>query len=264
MSNEKDQKKELIELVDSYKRITRFVILIFENDKSETKQIILRNFIAKSHSLLNSISILISENQEGEAMALYRLLIERYFYLEYLEQKNKYQEFKDWSYIKTFESRNNTRSKSEFNDSMTKDYLKDSPEQIRKYQDLKKKNIDWIEPKLEKFAKELNLSFLYSMGYDLGSSFIHPRADEGYWDALRIVNNDQSIEFRKLNILKNSVLIANSILIYATNKSSIDFGRFLNLYCNSIFAYLNEGKEFPKLKDIEKVFYGSILHKFET
>src|SRR5690606_5936527 len=143
---------ELEGIVDSYKRISQFFILIFENNHLDTKHQILRNFTAKTHSLLNSISILLSHNIEGEAMALYRLMIERYLYLEYLEQTNTYQEYKDLSYIKTFESRNKTRSNSNFNDKEILEFLKNSPEQTKKYQNLKRKKNVWKEPNLEKLA----------------------------------------------------------------------------------------------------------------
>ncbi len=80
-------------------------------------------------------------------MALYRLLIERYFYLEYLHKTNSYQTFKDWSFIKTFESRNKMRSNTEFNSPKTKEYLVDSKEQVKKYQALKKKKTNGLSLK---------------------------------------------------------------------------------------------------------------------
>lgn len=260
-SNSKNDK--LLELVDSYKRFTKVVILTFVNGNLDTKNQILRNFIAKAHSLVNSISLLLKEEQEGEAMALYRLLIERYFYLEYLNKTNSYQAFKDWSYIKTFESRNKMRSNSEFNSPKTKEYLADSKEQVKKYQTLKKQKNQWIEPKMENLAKEIDFSFLYSLGYDLGSSFIHPRADEGYWDALRIVKNERIVEFKRNNILKNSILIANSILISASNRSDIAFDRYLNFYCSSVYEYLNNNKELPDLRSVEIIFFANTLSEME-
>lgn len=256
-----NKNKEILELIESYKRLTKFVLLTFDQSSLNTKNQILRNFIAKSHSLINSISILLKEEQEGEAMALYRLLIERYFYLEYLHKTNSYQAFKDWSFIKTFESRNKMRSNKEFNSSEIKKYLVDSKEQVKKYKALKKGGNQWFEPKIENFAKEIDLSFLYSLGYDLGSSFIHPRADEGYWDALRIVKNERMIELKKNNILRNSILLANGMLISVANRSDFDFGKYLNFYCNSIFEYLVEGKELPNLKDIENIFFAYMITK---
>lgn len=254
---------ELLELIESYKRFTKFTIMAFDQKSLDAKNQILRNFIAKAHSLINSISLLLEAEQSGEAMALYRLLIERYLYLEYLDKTNSYQAFKDWSFIKTFESRNKSRSNTDFNDDKIKEYLTDSKDLVKKYQELKREKNIWIEPKLEKFAKEIDLSFLYSLGYDLGSSFIHPRADEGYWDALRIVKNEQIPEFKKKNMLKNSMLLANGILIFAANRSDFKFGEYLNLYCNSVFKYLNENKEFPNLQGIENVFYTEIMAEIE-
>ncbi len=258
-----DKNDELYELTESFKRVCKFVILSFEQSNLNTKNQILRNFIAKAHSLVNSISILLNEEQEGESIALYRLLIERYFYLEYLNQTNLYQAFKDWSYIKTFESRNKMRSSSEFNGPKTKEYLVDSKEQVKKYQALKEKKNLWIEPKIEQFAKEIDFTFLYSLGYDIGSSFIHPRADEGYWDALRIVKSEKMVEFKKNNIRKNSILLANSILISASNRSEFEFGKYLNFYCNTIFEYLTENKKLPELKVIENLFYADMIERIE-
>lgn len=103
------------------------------------------------------------------------------------------------------------------------------------------------------------ISHFYSLGYDLGSSFIHPRADEGFWDALRIVKNEKMVEFKKNSILKNSILIANGILMSASNRSEFKFDNFLNYYCSSIFDYLIEDKEFPDLKGIEKTFYANMI-----
>ena len=254
---------ELIKLVESYKRITKIVIIVFDDPNSDTKNIILRNFISKSHSLLNSINILLKEDQEGEAMALYRLIIERYLYLEHLNKKNSYQAFKDWSFIKTFESRNKTRSSSEFNSTKTREYLIDQKEQVEKYEKLKKEKKEWEEPKIENLAKELNLSFLYSLGYDLGSSYIHPRADEGFWDALRIVKNEKIVEFKRNNILKNSILMANSILSAAVKHSDIKFDKHLNYYCKSIFEYLNKNEKSPNLKSIENLFCMSTIIEME-
>lgn len=150
---------ELILLTESFKRVTKFVILKFESSDLNVKQEIIRNFIAKSHSLVNSIYLLLDEDQEGEAIALYRLLIERYFYIEYLEKTDSYQSFKDWSYVKTFESRNKSRSGSLFNDPKTKQFLADNKEQVKKYQELKKKRILGLNQNLKHLLKKLTYHF---------------------------------------------------------------------------------------------------------
>ena len=58
-----NKNKEILELIESYKRLTKFVLLTFDQSRLNTKNQILRNFIAKSHSLINSISILLKEVQ---------------------------------------------------------------------------------------------------------------------------------------------------------------------------------------------------------
>jgi hypothetical protein len=252
-------KNNLFEIIESYKKVTHFILIKFDDFNLDTKEIILRNFIAKSHSLLNSISILVKANQIDESKALYRLLIERYFYLEYLEEKKMYQEFKDWSFIKTYEIRNKMRSHSQFNNADVKAELKDNEFQIKKYQELKDKKNQWVEPKIENFAKEIDLSFLYSLGYDLGSSHIHPRADEGLWDALRIVKNETASETVVTNLLSNSILISNSILALATFHSKNFYGIFLQNYCNTIYKILSRETPFQNLKHLELMIYSELM-----
>lgn len=256
-------KKEHTEIVRSYENLTKFIILRFESLELKIKDKIIRNFIAKSFSLLNSIYILIDHNQEREAMALYRLLVERYLYLEYLNKTESYQEFDDWSFIKASESRNGMRSNPEFNDSATKKFLKDTKEQVKNYQRLKEKN-KWKEPNLEQLAKELNSKFLYNFGYDLGSSYIHPRAEEGLLDALRIVKNEIIEPFRLENTLKNSILISNSILMLGLHYSNFDWNGYLYKYCDIIYKYLRNEIELPNIRDFEKIITASLLVEIET
>lgn len=258
-----DNNNDFLDLIESYKRFSKFIIMLFDESKLDSKNQILRNFIAKAHSLINSISILLNAEQEGEAMALYRLLVERYFYLEYLHKTESYQAFKDWSYIKTFESRNKMRSNSEFYNSIDKELLTDSKKQVNKYQNLKKKENKWVEPRIENFAKQIDLSLLYNFGYDIGSSHIHPRADEGYWDAIRIVKKEKIIDSRKNNILHSSMLLSIGILMNASNRSDFSFNKYLNYYCNTIFEYLDKNKELPNLKGIENLFILNTISELE-
>lgn len=252
-------KDNLFEIVESYKKVTHIILIKFDNFNFDAKETVLRNFIAKSHSLLNSILILVKEDQIDESKALYRLLIERYFYLEYLEEKNLYQEFKDWSFVKTFEIRNKMRSHSKFNNDSVKAELKDNEFQIKTYQELKSQKNKWIEPKLENFAKEIDLTFLYSLGYDLGSSHIHPRADEGFWDALRIVKKENASETVVTNLLSNSILISNSILALATFNSKNFYGNNLQHYCNTIYKILRNEQSFQDLKPLEVNIYSELI-----
>lgn len=97
------------------------------------------------------------------------------------------------------------------------------------------------------------------MGYDLGSSFIHPRADEGFWDAKRIINKERMLDFKRENTLKNTILISNAILIFGANHSQVDFDKYLNYYCSTVFEYLNQKIDFPNLKAIENILFTSLL-----
>lgn len=212
-------KEEYNQIVKSFENVTKIAMLRIEVFEPTFKDVILRNFLAKSLSFLKSIHLLVTNHQYGEAMALYRLLIERYIYLEYLIKTDSFQEFSDWSYIKAYEIRNKMKSRSEFNDGKGSVLLNHTKEQTHKYQELKRIN-KWREPNLEKFSKELDLSILYSSGYDGASAHIHPRAEEGFNDALRIMKNEIGEPWRLDRIVNQSVLISNSIFMTALNYTS--------------------------------------------
>lgn len=153
------------------------------------------------------------------------------------------------------------RSQTSFNNKEISEELKDNEFQITKYQELKNKQINWKEPKIEDFAKEIDLKPLYSLGYDLGSSYIHPRADEGYWDALRIVKKENKPEVVTFSLLKNSVLMSYSVLALTTRNSKNYYGHFLQVYCDKVFKILNSTLQYESLKNNELMIYSELMPK---
>lgn len=249
---------EYTKIVDSLKRMTKFIIIKFESKELTTKDSLLRNFIAKSYSFLRSINILLTAGQEGEAHALYRLLVERYLYLEYLIKSDSFEGFSEWSYIKTFEIRNRMRGTPEFNDSDLKKNLKDEKEQVYKYQIYKKRNT-WKKPDLKIVAKQMKIDFLYNIAYEQGSSHVHPRAEEGLLDAVRIVTNKTIEPDKKNALIHQSILISISILGLGLYNTDYNWGKFMEYYINSIFEFLKNEQELPELTRLENMAMASQL-----
>lgn len=185
-------------------------------------------------------------------MALYRMQIERYLYLEYLIKTDSFKAFSDWSYVKAFDMRNNMRSEKDLGQHDDSALLKNSTEDVARYKKIKETGHNWHEPDLKKLAKELNLKIIYNFGYDVGSSYIHPRAEEGIRDCYRYVNKEIKDEWRLDRIIANSILICNSVLRLSIFYSNIDWGKYMNLYLNTISNYLSSESELPDLMHIEK------------
>jgi hypothetical protein len=195
-------------------------------------------------------------------MALYRLLIERYFYLIYLKNSNSYQEFSDWSFMKTYEARNKMRCKTEFMDKETRKILVDKIETTKKYQRLKDEIKSWKEPRIKDIAIESKQDFLYDFGYELASSFVHPRADEGYMDKHRIVKDEFNTK-RLEQILHNTTLIYCSVFYLGIKQSSFDFGQYIDSYYKTIIDYLSNQKNL-NIKNLEQLMMAEIIIKTEN
>ncbi len=228
------------EIVDSIGSIVKMVLLKYEVHERDKKEDVIFSFISKSYSLLNAIKILLKEGQYGESVVLYRVLIERYLYLHYLESENMFERFDDWSFVKSYNTRNKARSFPQFNKSIPKEFLQNGTGEVARYKSLEGCDIGWLEPKLEKYARKIDLGFLYSLGYDIGSSYVHPRALEGWEDAKRIVKGEDLEEWRKSSLLNNALAISSGIISVGISASSFDWGAQLLKINNVICMYLNK------------------------
>lgn len=226
---------------------------IAELEKSNSlsvKEVILRNFIGKSFSILNSIHLLLTNSQEGEATALLRLLNERFFFLAYVIETKSYKEFDDWSYIRYFEKRNKIRSSSIPQKKYEEILLRESKSNIDKYKYLKKTN-SWVEPKIEKLAKKYKLKYLYSLGYDLYSSIIHVRSNEGYYDCLRLVEKKILVPERLNSIMVNAILFNWFIFRIAINDIDFSWTSYYDEYLTFMYDALENNSDVEKLSEIE-------------
>lgn len=231
-------KNEYEEIFNSFEQLVVFILTIFQTQNTvSVKDNIIRSLIAKSFSLYKSIYILVKNKQEAEAMSLYRILIERYFYLIHLNKTGSFQEFSDWSFIDTHEMRNKMRSCPDFNNNSLKNQLKDTQEDIKKYEKLKGEKNRWSEPKIECIAKESNNKYLYDFGYDLASTFIHPRATEGYLDELRIIEG--VVDGEKLEqIIHNSTVVFVGVFYQGISNTNVNWGKYILNYIDCILYFL--------------------------
>lgn len=244
----------LKKILNSLEKISIVTIeKIDELEKSSSltiKEIILRNFIGKSFSLLNSIQLLLTNGQEGEASALLRLLSERFFFLAYVIETKTYQEFDDWSFIKYFEKRNKLKSSSIPKKKHEEILLKEPKSNIEKYKKLKNTS-SWIEPKIETLAKRYKLKYLYSLGYDLGSSVIHTRSNEGFYDCLRLVERKILVPERLNTIMINAIFFNWIIFKIAINDINFSWTKNYEEYFNFIYDTLENNSSTGEISKIE-------------
>lgn len=214
---------------------------------SNDKGIYLRNSIAKSQSLVNSIELTYNNKLYNESWILYRCLLDRFIYLTYLSKDNLHEQFKDWSFIKGYEYIQNAKSEESTKNVKTDPRFKFSRAQSKSYFDAKKQNNNFAKPKPEIELKSNGLNFLYKLGYDYASMRVHPMFEDGDEEYYRITKPEPNpyCDLNHEELLANTYVIASMILQEALNQ--IEF-RTISV----VYEYLEKLRE---NSDYELAFY---------
>jgi len=222
-------------------------MFIFTLDKgsSQLKNLILRNFLAKSISQLDSIKLLNSSFQLYDCYILYRAMVDRLAHIYYLERTNSYEDFDNWSFIKQMEANNNGLSDESFNERIDKKFFTPSNADRIRYKTLKKQGVNWSRPDIQKEFKEKGFYFLYKFGYDYASSHVHPMANDGMIEYYRMTQNPPESVVNHFNyqtdlIIDNSSLIASMIARECLNYSTFKWRKICFDFIDSFMQKKDE------------------------
>ncbi len=196
-------------------------------DKVDGKDVYLRNSIAKTISFLRAIDLLFIVEKYNEGWILYRALIDRLVYLYYLLDNNNFNEFDEWTYIKTFEYRHNAKVDEKFKRLINNPKFKTNKGETNKYNELKKR-VNWQKPEAQKVLKSKDFDFLYKFGYDYASMHTHPMSWDGSKEFYQITGLEPNphIETEDSLLIKNSFLVSSMILNLILINLAIDIPRF--------------------------------------
>jgi hypothetical protein len=205
-------------------------MLLFEfarhNETASTRDLIVRNFIARADTMVRAILRLWEIKAYGDCWIIHRALLDRLFHLHALNVANQFDLFDDWSFKMQYEAANRLRS-----DPALKGQLKGlvddlTTEQKARYQRLVKTPPDWRRPKAEDAARAMDLTILYRYGYDYASQHVHPMANDGLEDFFNITHLEPRPNFPEWGIvLSNSILVASLTVQEALNASTLSWRR---------------------------------------
>ena len=182
-------------------------LVMFELGRSSsTGHIISRNFVARGKRILDAIRLLWQAEAYSDCWSLHRTLLDRLFHLHVLSHDKSFAVFEEWSFIQQYEARNAILSDPDFRDKLDPSFVKSDATEQSRYKQLKARGVTWSRPKAEDAAKLLGYPFLYKYGYDFASTHIHPMANDGQDEFLRITRLGAPRMFEHKVILRNSVL----------------------------------------------------------
>src|SRR5688500_12319598 len=110
MNPSEDGAEQLNDVIAAVTVFTRRVLITLADEASETRDIIIRNFTARSITSLLSIHSLALRGRTGDCWTLFRTMTDRLFHLHWLGLRNEFEIFEKWSFIQQFEKQNRVLS----------------------------------------------------------------------------------------------------------------------------------------------------------
>ena len=203
---------------DSLYAVSGMILFSFAKHGGDTKNLIIRNFIARAAMMLKAIFKLWEISDYQDTWIIHRALLDRLFHLHDLGAKDEFCEFDDWSFFEQYKAQNKVRSDHEFKQQAVGWVYELTDDQKSRIKSLSGNPPKWRRPKAEDAAKSMDLSFLYKYGYDFASTHVHPMANDGHQDFYTMTKLEPAPRFPDhISVLSNSIL-ASSVLLQEGNE----------------------------------------------
>ena len=247
--------------------------LTFSTGDLSIKDIILRNYLAKSISQLKSITQLNNSGQILDCYIIYRAMIDRLGHLYYLDRTNSYRDFDEWSFVRQLDANNNSLSDVNFKDALPKAFFLPSKDNKERYKRIKDKGTNWKRPDIKEEFKMKGFYFLYNFGYDYGSTHVHPMSNDGMMEYYRMIRNPptdivEHFDHQKQLITQNSALVSSMTVTECLNFSSFKWMKLVFNFIASFRLAINAQENdfqlnFLKMKKCidDKVPLGQLIEK---
>ncbi|ODN65378.1 DUF5677 domain-containing protein [Methylophaga muralis] len=243
---------------DALYAVTVMVLSSLAKYDCDTKNIIIRNFVARSAMTLKSVFSLWDKGDIQNAWIIHRALVDRMFHLHSLGVNDDFHAFDDWSFFEQYKSQNRVKSDDLFKDQAVGWEYQISEEQKARIKALEKNKPTWRRPRAEDVAKDMGMEFLYKYGYDYASTHVHPMANNGEKDFYAITKLQPSPRFpSQITVISNTILTSTLILQDSLNQSSFSWRRVLWDFIDDVRGLLRNGdvnyqKSFGKLTTLFK------------
>lgn len=237
------------------KDFTKIILYSYAQFTNETRDIVIRNFIARSIVALNGLLHLWRVQDYHDCWLLYRAILDRYFHLESLGQTDTFDQFEEWCFQKRYKYKQSCLNDPELEGKIdVKDFTPSKEDQVR-YSEISNRNINWRRPRIKEIAARMNLDFLYFYGYDFASSYVHPTATEGQEDYSRLTHIDTGkFADNQITVIHNAFLVTNMIIDAGLRYSRLQWRRPILEFIEDVFSFLHGGPE-KFTSDIDKILH---------
>lgn len=228
-----------IEAFQAYAGLTLFA---FARQECSLRDTVIRNFIARSSTMLKSIGQLWQVDDYPDCWILHRCLMDRLFHLKHLDDTNGFDSFEAWSFFQQANALNGLFSDTESSKLEDLTSFRLTSEQKTRYAGMTSSQPQWKRPKAEDISKRLDMRFLYKFGYDYGSRHVHPMADDGNMDFYRITKLEPMPDFPDQSaVLSNSILVMTMIVQQGLNASHFRWRAIVYNFLSQMRKFLEDG-----------------------
>jgi len=223
ITDEETQEKieALYQIIEKLLSYTAMLISYHSKHCQTNQERIIRNFVLRGSTILESIWCLWKIEHYQDCWVLFRCLIDRLFHLRSIAQKNDFDIFEKWSFVRLYEANHKAFSDQKMRDHVSLSDFKPTFDLKEHYNALKNENIKWSRPKAENVAKQMGMPFLYKYGYDYASTHVHPMLTDGQ-DSLMSFKGVEDFHYSiPFIVLQNSVLTQLILTQEGLNASAI-------------------------------------------
>lgn len=244
---------------------TGYILIALSNKSHLERDITIRNFIARGMVCTQSIFQLWNNNDEQGAWILHRTLMDRLFHIHYIIEHDSFSDFQDFSFIKTYEIRDRILSDPDTANKLPESLKTLHQESLKRYNELKSKPNKWSRPKAKTVAANMNMKFLYNLGYDYASMHVHPMADDGIKDCtLLITPTHKKQPLEDTTVLRNSIIVQTMLIQEGINGTTVKWRAIIYNFLDQILLSLEDenieymqtfykiGKAYPDYNVCEK------------
>jgi hypothetical protein len=240
------------EALGVFHAISRIILFEFARQEGNKRDIIIRNFIARTDTMVRAVFRLWDLEDYQDCWILYRCLLDRLFHLSHLQEHEQFETFEAWSFLEQYNALNRVRSDPEFSGALESKMFGLTLEQKERAKALLKNPPIWQRPKAEEVAKRLNMRFLYRFGYDFGSTHVHPMANDGQQDFFTITKLEPAPEFPdQRSVLANTLLVGTMIVQQGLNASTLSWHALVYDFLDDLRRFLGTGSDDYKLSFVK-------------
>jgi len=241
-----------VEALAAFHAICGIILFEFAHQERSNRDVIIRNFIARTDMMVRAVFRLWELQDYQDCWILHRCLLDRLFHLSHLQEHDQFEVFEAWSFLEQYNALNRVRSAPEFSDAPEGKAFIPTLKQKERARALSKNPPVWQRPRAEEVAKRLNMRFLYSLGYDFGSTHVHPMANDGEQDFFTITKLEPAPEFSdQRSALSNTLLVGTMVVQQGLNASTLSWRALVYDFLDDLHRFLDTGSEDYRLSFVK-------------